>query len=111
MTKKEYSYTAREVAEMLGVSAGTMRYRFRKLVDLGLAKVTAIDPTYKETKTYGTNYEIKFLWKHHMKLAASAIKETPAPTPSPINYNNPFNLRDAVDQRRLSWTEAFYGEA
>jgi DNA-binding Lrp family transcriptional regulator len=110
VTKKEYSYTAREVAEMLGVSAGTMRYRFRKLVDLGLAKVTAIDPTYKETKTYGTEYEIKFLWDNHLKLAEKN-RETPAPTPSPINYNNPFNLRDAVDQRRLSWTEAVYGEA
>lgn len=105
MTDKSYIYTARQVAEMLGISASTTRYRFKKLVDLGLAKVIAIDPEF-EAKIYETNHEIAFLWKHHLKMTGETA---PVVSESLINYHNPFNLVDAVDQRRLSWTEAFYG--
>ena len=106
MTDKSYIYTARQVAEMLGISASTTRYRFRKLVDLGLARVIAIDPEF-EAKIYETNHEIAFLWKHHLKMVGEPT--TPVVSESLIVYHNPFNLVDAVDQRRLSWAEAFYG--
>lgn len=105
MTDKSYIYTARQVAEMLGISASTTRYRFRKLVDLGLARVIAIDPEF-EAKIYETNHEIKFLWKHHLKMTGETA---PAISESYIDCHNPFNLVNAVDQRRLSWLEAFYG--
>lgn len=110
MTNKTHVYNVRQVAEMLGISASTTRYRFGKLVDLGLAKVIAIDPEYA-AKIYETNYNIKFLWKHHLRLAGITKKDSLKfdLVEPPIVYHNPFNLVDAVDQRRLSWAEAFYG--